>query len=299
MSRSRRELADLCCPTCGGAFQTEVWLVVDRAERPDLVHILLDGKLNVAACPHCGAEGGINHPVLFHDPAHEQVICALPLSVQGEDAARALVGELLQALVAAIPGEERRPYLSAVELVPEVDGLRAALVQQVLADDTAIEDRLLAAALQELLNTQGQTDFQRIIAEHRRLLLNERADHALAEILAGARRVRDRELQRRAREAQALLGRMRSILLVRRRALAALLDDLAPLTDAEASVLPELKLMLDAIDPQEVYAARIALSAPRQALLDDLVDRLVARAEAAHEAEALAFVHNLQSLPRR
>jgi hypothetical protein len=289
----------LRCPTCEQPFQAGVWLVVDRAERPDLVHLLMDGELNVARCPHCGAEGGINHPLLFHDPARRQVTCAIPLSVQGQDAAREVIGDLLHGLIAELPPEERLPYLGEVEIVPELDGLRAMLVEQALAEDTVIEDKLLGSALQELLNTGGQLDFQRIIAEHRQLLLGDRAERALDDIFKQARQSQDRELQRRAREAKAILGRMRSIVAQRRHALAGLLDELAPLGEDEARVVPELKRMLDAIDPQEVYAARIALGAEDQATLDRLVERLAVAAESAHEPEALAFVRNLQALPRQ
>src|SRR3712207_3324852 len=144
MSRSRQEPVDLACPSCGRHFRAAVWLVVDRAERPDLVQRLIAGQLDDARCPHCGAEGAINHPLLLHDPARMQVYCALPLSVQGQAAARDMVGELLQALVAALPLAERLPYLREVEIVVELDGLRAILVEQTLADDAAAEDRLLA-----------------------------------------------------------------------------------------------------------------------------------------------------------
>ena len=92
---------------------------------------------------------------------------------------------------------------------------------------------------------------------------------------------------------------MRSILATRRQALADLLDDLAPLSEEEARVVPQLRQMLDAVDPQEVYAARIALAIPQQAVLDGLVDRLCALAEAGQQPEALAFMRNLQALPKQ
>ena len=299
MPRSRNELADVTCPTCGQPFQAGVWLVIDRAERPDLVHLLLDGEINVATCPHCGAQGGINHPLLFNDSARKEVLCAMPLSVKGPDAARELVGDLLHSLLAAIPPEERQAYLAEVELVPELDGLRAALIEQALGEDQAIDDRLLAGALQDLLNVGGQLDFQRVIAEHRQLLLTEQASEALDGIFKHARRTQDRELQRRAQEAKAILGRLRAIVANRRHTLAELLDDLAPLSEDEAQVVPQLRLMLEAIDPQEVYAARIALTAEQQATLDRLVDRLCERAEAEHQSDVLTFVRNLQALPRQ
>src|SRR3712207_2330619 len=122
MSRSRQEPVDLACPSCRRHFQAAVWLVVDRLERPDLVQRLIAGQLDDARCPNCGAEGAINHPLLLHDPARMRVYCALPLSVQGQAAAREMVGDLLEGLVAALPLAERRPYLREVEIVVELDG---------------------------------------------------------------------------------------------------------------------------------------------------------------------------------
>ncbi len=298
-ARSRWEVTAVTCPTCAREFSVEVWLVIDRAERPDLLHRLMDGELSVAVCPHCGVEGGITHPLLFHDGARQEVVCAIPLSVKGADATRELVGDLLQGLVAALPPDQRLPYLGEVELVPELDGLRALLIKQALATDSAVEDRLLAVALEELLNAGDQRTFQGVMAEHRQQLLDPRADEALAKLLKQARTSGDRELQRRAREARAILGRMRMIVAARRQALADLLDGLAPLLPEEAEVVPELKRMLDALDPQEVYAARIGLDAARQATLDELLRRLCEQAVASEQQDVLVFLHHLLALPRQ
>jgi hypothetical protein len=195
--------------------------------------------------------------------------------------------------------EERLPYLGEVELVPELDGLRAVLIEQTLAGDSAMEDRLIAVALEDLLNAGDQQAFQQVMAEHRHLLLSSRADDALATLIKQARASDDRELQRRAREARAILGRMRTIVATRRQTLADLLDALAPLSEEEAVVVPELKHMLDALDPQEVYSARIRLDVARQALLDSLIQRLRERAVASHEQEVLVFLDHLQAVPRQ
>ncbi|HEX6291850.1 MAG TPA: CpXC domain-containing protein [Herpetosiphonaceae bacterium] len=299
MARSHNETADLRCPTCGQPFTAEVWLVVDRGERPDLARLIMDGDLNVARCPHCGAEGGVNHPLLFHDSAREQVLVALPLTVQGPDAARELVGDLLRRLLDALPDDERRPYLGEIELVPELDGLRAFLIEQALAEDASAQDHLTAIAVQDLLNVGHERDFQRVIAEHRGLLLTDRAEDALDQIFKAARRSQDRELQRRAQEAKAVLSSMRSIVIHRRSTLNALLDDLAPLSDEEIAVLPQLKRMLEAIDPQEVYAARITLTPEQQAIVDRLIERLAERAGQEREMEALTFLRNLALLPQQ
>lgn len=299
MERSRQEAAELQCPSCDQPFQAPVWLVIDKQEWPDLVHLLMDGELNVQRCPHCGAEGGINHPLLYHDAERQQLLCAMPLTVQGPVAARELVGDLLQGLVAAIPPGERKPYLAEVEVVPELDGLRATLIEQALADDNTAHDRLVALAISELLNVGGQDEFQRVLAEHRTLLLTDRAEQALDDTFRAARRNQDRELQRRAQEAKAVLGRFRATLYSRRTALAALLDDLAPLSEEEAAVVPAVRRMLDAIDPQEVYSARITLAPDQRPILDHLIERLVEQAAAERQTDVLTFLRNLSELPRQ
>jgi hypothetical protein len=277
----------------------EVWLVVDRQERPDLVRLILDGELNVARCPHCGAEGGINHPLLFHDGERKQVLVAMPLTVQGPEAARELVGELLKHLLETMAAEERQPYLGEVEMVPELDGLRSLLIEQALAEDADVQDQLVALAVQDLLNVGNEPEFQRVIAEHRVLLLNDRAQEALDQIFKSARRAQDRDLQRRAQEAKAVLSQLRTNVINRRMTLNALLDDLAPLSDEEIAVLPQLKQMLEAIEPQEVYAARISLSAEQRAVVDRLIERLAEHAGQERQIEALTFLRNLALLPQQ
>ena len=37
MSPSLTQSTDLTCPHCGREFTAEVWLVIDAAERPDLI----------------------------------------------------------------------------------------------------------------------------------------------------------------------------------------------------------------------------------------------------------------------
>lgn len=299
MPRSQSETAELHCPSCGEPFTADVWLTVDRQERPDLVHLIMDGELNVATCPHCQAEGGINHPLLFHDPAREQVVVAVPLTVQGAETARELVGGLLTRLLDALPDEARQPYLGEIEIVPELDGLRALLIEQALAEDSDAQDQLVAIAVQDLLNVGGELEFQAVIAQHRTLLLNDRATAALDQILKDARRSGDQELRRRAQEAKAVLGRLRTIVVNRRAALNAILDELAPLDDAEIAVLPQLKRMLDAIDPQEVYTARITLTPEQRATSDRLIERMAERAGQTQQTDVLTFLRNLALLPQQ
>lgn len=60
----------LVCPACGRRFDLAVWLIVDTAERPDLVARIRDGTIHAVVCPGCGAElGHADAPLLVYTPA--------------------------------------------------------------------------------------------------------------------------------------------------------------------------------------------------------------------------------------
>lgn len=290
MPRSQSEIADLQCPACGASFRSEVWLIVDRSERPDLVAQILDGTLHRACCPVCRVEGAINHPLLLHDGARRRVVVALPLTVQHARAARELVGDLLRRLVDALPAAERQPYLGEVELTPELDGLRTYLIAQDDHDDQITTKRQLAAALEALLNAHDSAALEHAIATHRTTLFDDQAAVALARVAMEAESEGDRILHQRARQARALILRLRTAWQRRRATLERLLDQLAPLTAPERDVLPALRRICAAIDPQEVYAERIRLDAMQRETLDRLLDRLCRQTRAQGEAEAEAFL---------
>jgi hypothetical protein len=50
--------AELTCPGCGKTFTAEIWLIVDTAERPDLLERTRTGSLHHLPCPHCAATRG-------------------------------------------------------------------------------------------------------------------------------------------------------------------------------------------------------------------------------------------------
>ncbi|WP_322823345.1 CpXC domain-containing protein, partial [Chloroflexus sp.] len=62
------QTSDITCPACGKAFSTEVWLIVDTNERPDLIERLRTGTLHTLLCPHCGNTAGLDAPILLFFP---------------------------------------------------------------------------------------------------------------------------------------------------------------------------------------------------------------------------------------
>jgi hypothetical protein len=299
MPRSQSDIADLQCPACGASFRREVWLIVDRDERPDLIELILDGTLHRARCPACGAEGDINHPLLLHDGRREQIVAALPLTVQSEHAARELVGDLLRRLIDALPPASRKPYLGDVELVPELDGLRSSLIEQAGAEHQDRLDHRLTHAIEALLNLSDSTELEGVVATHRAPLLDDRSDAALAQLASQAQAQGDFALHQNVQQARALVQQLRSALQRRRAALHRLLEELAPLSDDERALLPVLRRICAAVDPQDVYAERIQLAVSHRDVLDRLLDRLTERADAQGQAEAAAFLHALAASLQR
>ncbi|MGQ9928664.1 MAG: CpXC domain-containing protein, partial [Chloroflexaceae bacterium] len=68
MSPSLSQTASLTCPQCGQEFQAEIWLIVDAAERPDLLERVKRGTLHTLTCPHCGHRGQVDAPLLLYLP---------------------------------------------------------------------------------------------------------------------------------------------------------------------------------------------------------------------------------------
>ena len=63
------QATQLTCPQCQAQFSSDLWLIVDCAERPDLVDLLRAGDLHKLTCPNCGSSGAADAAVLVYMPA--------------------------------------------------------------------------------------------------------------------------------------------------------------------------------------------------------------------------------------
>lgn len=129
MPISFSEQTTLTCPSCGAAFDAEVWLLVDAAERPDLAQALRDGTLDRVTCPRCGFSGPSGAPLLYHHPERKRVYFAAPAGVE-EHRWREQAQSLLYVLVGSIPEDSRELYLGDVQIEQEVEGVRRAVLRR-------------------------------------------------------------------------------------------------------------------------------------------------------------------------
>ncbi|MBA3470687.1 MAG: hypothetical protein H0T53_13700 [Herpetosiphonaceae bacterium] len=290
MARSRQEAAPFQCPICQVAFEAPVWIVLDAEERPDLRTALLQGDLHQTLCPHCGAAGTITAPLLYHDGRYQQSLLAVPLSVATPAAAQELAEQLVGFLHTALEAEGSSipTYLSSVELVADLDGLQALLN----GDD---QDDPLVTAVEALLSTQSAQEFQSLLVLHRTALMQDAADTLLAALVEQARASDDHATARMIGDQRATLNYFRETLQTRRATLARIIDTL-PTKDAEAASLAALRTIVQAIEPQDVYATRLQLDPAQQIQLDRLLDQAISAIEASEDETGLEFLLEIRRL---
>jgi hypothetical protein len=66
MSNSYVQTINWSCSQCRQSFDADVWLIVDIAERPDLLEQLLTNTLHHFSCPYCNYEESIDAPLLIY-----------------------------------------------------------------------------------------------------------------------------------------------------------------------------------------------------------------------------------------
>lgn len=143
MNRSFAQSIDLQCVKCNQSFSADVWLIVDAAERPDLVAQIEDETLHLVYCPHCGTAHPLDAPVLFHDAAAQTLLFASQTHstiTQDQDVAR----QLGQQLISTIAVEERDLYLTTARTVVGLEGLRRALSGTEEPDSDELSEALRA-----------------------------------------------------------------------------------------------------------------------------------------------------------
>jgi hypothetical protein len=158
MERSFAQAIDLTCVGCGQTFTSDIWLIVDAAERPDLVARIADESLNVVVCPHCGTPHPVEAPLLFHDRAAQTLIFTPQehrTTAESQEAAQ----QLGQFLISRIPVAERQPYLASAHMVSGKEELRRAIAGE------AVED-VLSAALRALMDAKSADAIRSVAAAH-------------------------------------------------------------------------------------------------------------------------------------
>ncbi len=139
MTHSVSENVSLPCRQCGHPVDAEVWIIVDIAERPDLLAKLHGGTLHDVTCAACGHVATVNAPVLIYRPDAEPALLFSPAGgnpAQDEEQAMALAGMFRERMADGWRDEW---------LAHGLAGVARAALPAVLGDDPATAAGLAAA----------------------------------------------------------------------------------------------------------------------------------------------------------
>ncbi len=194
------------CPNCRQPIVADIEQLFDVGVEPSAKQSLLSGLTNVAQCPHCGYQGSVATPLVYHDPEKELLLTFFPPEMGlTRDEQERLIGGLINKVVNNLPQEKRKGYLlrpqtmltfqGMLERILEADGITREMIQ---AQQTKLN------LLQRLLNASEESRIE--MARNEDELIDAEFFGMLSRLLETSMASNDRET------AQALAELQKSIL---------------------------------------------------------------------------------------
>jgi hypothetical protein len=162
------QVLPVTCPYCQAKFTAPIQRVVDVGQDPKLKVALLQGRLNVAACPQCGNTGMLNAPFIYHDPEKELALCFVPteLGLTATDQQK-LIGDLTNVVVNSLPPEKRKGYLLQPKIFFSLQGLIDTILQADGVTKEMIEaQRARGDLVYKLLGAKDDEHLKQLVEEH-------------------------------------------------------------------------------------------------------------------------------------
>src|ERR1044071_2484813 len=122
----------IACPRCRQMITANIEQLFDVTQDPQAKQRLLGGVSNMARCPHCGYQGRLATPIVYHDNEKELLLTFFPpeLSVPLNEQER-IIGPLIKQVMDRLPPEKRKAYL----LKPTPNLTYESMVQTILSKD--------------------------------------------------------------------------------------------------------------------------------------------------------------------
>ncbi|MCC7117673.1 MAG: hypothetical protein IT310_04040 [Anaerolineales bacterium] len=130
----------ISCPRCRQMIQANVEQLIDVTHEPAAKQRFLSGQVNHARCPHCGYDGRLATPIVYHDNEKELLLTyfppelGLPLNEQEK-----MMGPLIKQAVERLAPEKRKGYLfkpqanltyeSMLETILNKDGISSEVIK--------------------------------------------------------------------------------------------------------------------------------------------------------------------------
>ncbi len=159
----------ITCPNCGTPYTAEVHQIIDAQRTPHLKQQLLQGQLNVAVCPNCGAGGQITTLLAYHDLERELFMIYIPQELNVDEAQREeAIGKITREITESLPQEQRKYYLFQPQIILSVK----TFMEKVLETEGITPEMIARQEKQmELLQTLAKVD-----KDARDHLIEERID---------------------------------------------------------------------------------------------------------------------------
>jgi hypothetical protein len=122
----------IACPRCRQMIQANVEQLFDVTADPQAKQRMMSGQSNYARCPHCGYEGRLATPIVYHDNEKELLLTffppelAMPLNEQER-----MIGPLIKQVTDRLPPERRKGYL----LSPQANLTYESMMETILGKD--------------------------------------------------------------------------------------------------------------------------------------------------------------------
>jgi hypothetical protein len=122
----------IACPRCKQIIPANVEQLFDVTADPQSKQRLLSGQSNFARCPHCGYQGRLATPIVYHDNAHELLLTFFPpelmLPVNEQEK---IIGPYIKQITDKLPPEKRKGYL----LSPRANFTYESMIETILGKD--------------------------------------------------------------------------------------------------------------------------------------------------------------------
>ena len=122
----------IACPRCRQMITANIEQLFDVTQDPQAKQRLLGGVSNMARCPHCGYQGRLATPVVYHDNEKELLLTFFPpeLNMQLNEQER-VIGPMIKQITDRLPPEKRKGYL----LKPVPNLTYESMIQTILSKD--------------------------------------------------------------------------------------------------------------------------------------------------------------------
>jgi len=102
----------IACPNCRQLIAANIEQLFDVTQDPQAKQRLLGGVSNTARCPHCGYQGRLATPIVYHDNDKELLLTFFPpeLGMPLNEQER-MIGPLIKKITDSLQPEKRKGYL--------------------------------------------------------------------------------------------------------------------------------------------------------------------------------------------